>query len=95
MYGIRLTRIANTWSAANSKRTAAAAHQRTDVRHRAHTVKPIIAAIPITTVIAISVGENRPDTMRAHPSRNNQMNTVIASQKAMHAKAAHFAVSFR
>ena len=51
----------------------AAVTGRVRVRQRALTARPATHATPITMVIAISVGKKWPLTIRAHPSRNNQM----------------------
>jgi len=51
---------------------------------------PAIDVNPTITVVAISVGEKVPETLRAHPSRYNQIAVITGSQKTKHGRAAHF-----
>jgi len=73
---------------------ATAATGRIAVLQRAHATIPVSEAAPTTMVMATSVGEKWPVTMRAHPLRNSQIAIMIASQKTKHGNAAHFASRF-
>lgn len=50
---------------------------------------PSIEANPTITVIAISVKEKVPETIRAQPRRNSQIAVISSSQKKKHGSAAH------
>lgn len=52
-------------------------------------MRPVMDAAPTTRVMAISVGEKFPETMRAQPSRKSQIAVMISSQKTKHGRAAH------
>ncbi len=67
---------------------------RTTVLHRTAANKPTIDPAPTTSVMATSVGEKWPVTIRAQPTRNSQMKIMIVSQKMRQGNAAHFASSF-
>jgi hypothetical protein len=89
MAGRRLNRKAATCSTATSRTVAIDDHAPTlALRLNALTI-PTTAANPTITVIAISVGENVPETIRAQPSRNSQIKIISISQKKKHGRAAH------
>jgi len=50
---------------------------------------PVIEANPTINVIAISVEEKVPETIRAQPRRNSQIAVISSSQKKKHGSAAH------
>jgi hypothetical protein len=93
IYGIRLSRNARNWRAANARNRLVADSKRKAVRHRRQATIPTTEAVPTTSVIAISVGKKCPVTIRAQPRRNNQMAVMIAIQKIRQGSAAHFASS--
>ena len=89
MAGRRLNRNAVTCSTATSNTTLVADHAPTPLLTvRALTI-PTIEANPTINVIAISVGEKVPDTIRAHPSRYSQIAPITRSQNTKHGSAAH------
>lgn len=89
--GSRLIRNARNCSPANRMNVATPLNHEILLRNRTADAIPTTDATPITIVIAISVGENVPVTIRAHPSKNSQMNAMMASQKRKQGSAAHFA----
>src|ERR1700719_3911354 len=91
-YGNRLNQKAPTCNTANATKQAAAVPALVVVLARMALHRPVTAATPTTSVMAISVGENRPETIRAHPSRNSQMKTMIVNQNNRHGRAAHLAI---
>ena len=62
------------------------------VFHLTAATNPVIALNPTTIVMAISVGENRPVIIRAHPSKNSQMKIMTANQTTKQGTAAHLAI---
>jgi len=46
-------------------------------------------ASPTITVIAISVGENDPETIRSQAKKNSQIKIIRVSQKKKHGSAVH------
>lgn len=89
MAGRRLNRKAVTCNTATSRTVAVADHGPTGARRRKALTIPTAEANPTITVIAISVGEKVPETIRAQPSKNSQMKIINISQKRKHGSAAH------
>jgi hypothetical protein len=89
MTGRRLNRKAITCSAAISRTVAVADHGPTPVLRRKALKIPTAEANPTIIVIAISVGEKVPETIRVQPSRDSQMKIISISQKKKHGSAAH------
>ena len=87
--GRRLNRNAVTCSTATNKTRAVADQARASPRMPSALTIPTVEANPTITVIAISVEEKVPETIRAQPSRNNQIATISRSQKKKHGSAAH------
>jgi hypothetical protein len=89
MAGRRLNRKAVTCSTATSRTVAIADHAPTPaLRLNALTI-PTTEANPTISVIAISVEEKVPETIRAQPSRNSQIKIISISQETKHGSAAH------
>jgi hypothetical protein len=89
MAGRRLNRKAITCSTATSRTVAIADHAPTLALRLDALTMPTTEANPTISVIAISVEEKVPETIRAQPSRNSQIKIISISQKTKHGRAAH------
>jgi hypothetical protein len=89
MEGRRLNRIAVACSTAARNIIAVADQPRTSPFMPSARIIPTIDAIPTITVIAISVEEKVPETIRAQPSKNSQIAVINRSQNKKHGSATH------
>ena len=89
MAGRRLNRKAVTCRTATSRTVAIADHAPTPALRLSALTIPTTEANPTISVIAISVEEKVPETIRAQPSRNSQIKIISISQKTKHGSAAH------
>jgi hypothetical protein len=82
-------RMAAACNSETSNTTDAAGQKRMTVLICNAFAIPVIAAAPTIMVMAISVGEKVPETMRAQPSRYSQIAVINKTQKRRHGSADH------
>jgi hypothetical protein len=86
---MKLKRKAASCSAVTTTINPIAAHAPTPLFNRQTPTIPTRDPTPIVMLIAISTGENVPETKCAHPSRNNQISNHYHQPDTKHGSAAH------